>query len=178
MNPFEKVVVKPEWRTSTVVQMCAGMREVQDFSAVPILADALQDAGCDNDPLLVQLRGASDPAIVSGLVAIVYSEETADAARWIEEFARTTLGDSYGYDDDACGEPHQRMDYEILMTHATGFIEDGKTSKWGGETMTQYGGQEWQDQFHDKKEEFWNRYQLVTGSAVPDKKARLFGCSC
>ena len=35
------------------------MYESRDFSAMPILADALQDAGCDNDDILNHLRDAT-----------------------------------------------------------------------------------------------------------------------
>jgi len=34
------------------------MCESRDFSAMPILADALQDAGCDNDDILTLCRDA------------------------------------------------------------------------------------------------------------------------
>jgi hypothetical protein len=40
------------WRTSTVVALCRQMDESGDFSIVPILADALEDAGCDDVTLL------------------------------------------------------------------------------------------------------------------------------
>jgi hypothetical protein len=33
------------------------MYESRDFSSMPILADALQDAGCDNDDILNHCRG-------------------------------------------------------------------------------------------------------------------------
>jgi hypothetical protein len=33
------------------------MYEARDFSAMPILADALQDAGCDSDDILSHCRG-------------------------------------------------------------------------------------------------------------------------
>ncbi|VTT96443.1 Uncharacterized protein OS=Sorangium cellulosum (strain So ce56) GN=sce5710 PE=4 SV=1 [Gemmataceae bacterium] len=42
----------PAWRTSTVVALCRQMDESGDFSIVPILADALEDAGCDDVTLL------------------------------------------------------------------------------------------------------------------------------
>jgi hypothetical protein len=35
------------------------MYESRDFSAMPILADALQDAGCDNDDILSHCRDTS-----------------------------------------------------------------------------------------------------------------------
>ncbi len=47
-NPFRPVAFSPSWRTDTAVAVARQMYESRDFSAMPILADALQDAGCDN----------------------------------------------------------------------------------------------------------------------------------
>jgi len=55
-NPFRPVVFSPEWRTSTAVAIARGMYESRDFSPMPILADALQDAGCYNDDVLNHCR--------------------------------------------------------------------------------------------------------------------------
>jgi hypothetical protein len=57
-NPFRPVTVSPLWRTSTVVALARQMYEDRDFGAMPILADALQDAGCDNDEVLRHCRDA------------------------------------------------------------------------------------------------------------------------
>jgi hypothetical protein len=46
-----------EWRTDTAVALARTMYESRDFGAMPILADALQDAGCDNDDILTHCRG-------------------------------------------------------------------------------------------------------------------------
>ena len=56
-NPFRPVTFAPAWRTDTAVSLARGMYESRDFSAMPILADALQDAGCDNDDVLNHCRG-------------------------------------------------------------------------------------------------------------------------
>jgi hypothetical protein len=56
-NPFRPVVSSPEWRTDTVLSLARQMYELREFSATPILADALQDAGCDNDDILNHCRG-------------------------------------------------------------------------------------------------------------------------
>ena len=56
-NPFHPVSFSSEWRTSTAVAIAKGMYESRDFSAMPILADALQDAGCDSDDILNHCRG-------------------------------------------------------------------------------------------------------------------------
>ncbi|AWM42429.1 hypothetical protein C1280_28505 [Gemmata obscuriglobus] len=44
------------YRTDTVLALAAQMYESRDFSAMPILADALQDAGCDNADVLDHCR--------------------------------------------------------------------------------------------------------------------------
>jgi len=58
-NPFRPVSFDAAWRTSTVVALAQQMYESRDFSAMPILADALQDAGCENDDILNHCRDAN-----------------------------------------------------------------------------------------------------------------------
>jgi len=56
-NPFQPVAFDPAWFTSTVVAIAHGTYDSRDFSPMPILADALQDAGCDNADILTHCRG-------------------------------------------------------------------------------------------------------------------------
>jgi hypothetical protein len=56
-NPFRPVAFLPEWRTSTVVSLAKAMYESRDFAAMPLLADALQDAGCEQADILEHCRG-------------------------------------------------------------------------------------------------------------------------
>lgn len=56
-NPFRPVVAAPSWLTSTVLDLAKGIYEDGAFDRLPILADALQDAGCDNDGVLAHCRG-------------------------------------------------------------------------------------------------------------------------
>ena len=58
-NPFRPVSFDPQWRTSTAVALAKGMYDSRDFSAMPILADALQDAGCENEDALNHCRDAN-----------------------------------------------------------------------------------------------------------------------
>jgi hypothetical protein len=51
------VTFSPAWQTSTAVALARGMYETRDFAAMPILADALEDAGCDNADVLAHCRG-------------------------------------------------------------------------------------------------------------------------
>ena len=56
-NPFRPVTVSPSWRTGTAVSLARQMYESREFSAMPILADALQDAGCEDEQILSHYRG-------------------------------------------------------------------------------------------------------------------------
>jgi hypothetical protein len=56
-HPSRPVSFSPAWRTDTVTTLARQMYDSQDFSAMPNLADALQDAGCDNDDVLGHCRG-------------------------------------------------------------------------------------------------------------------------
>lgn len=53
-----QIRVNPAWRTSTVVALATGIYEERAFDRLPILADALQDAGCDSDDVLHHCRDA------------------------------------------------------------------------------------------------------------------------
>jgi hypothetical protein len=56
-NPFRPVVIDPRWLTSTVVDLARLIYEERCFDRLPILADALMDAGCDDDEMLIHCRG-------------------------------------------------------------------------------------------------------------------------
>jgi hypothetical protein len=55
-NPFRPVAFDPAWRTSTAIALARQMYDSRDFGAMPILADALQDAGCEDEQVLAHCR--------------------------------------------------------------------------------------------------------------------------
>jgi hypothetical protein len=55
--PLNTVTFAPEWRTSTTVALAESMYAARDFGNMPILADALEEAGCDNADILTHCRG-------------------------------------------------------------------------------------------------------------------------
>lgn len=59
-NPFRPVTIDPSWLTPTVLALASQMYESRDFSPMPILADALQDAGCENEAILNHCRQAGE----------------------------------------------------------------------------------------------------------------------
>jgi hypothetical protein len=50
---FRPATVHPSWFSSLARTMC----ETRDFTAMPILADALEEAACDNPEILAHCRG-------------------------------------------------------------------------------------------------------------------------
>ncbi|MBL8798455.1 MAG: hypothetical protein JNM56_31460 [Planctomycetia bacterium] len=55
-NPFRPVAVEPTWLTSTVASLAQAIYDERAFDRLPILADALEDAGCDNADILNHCR--------------------------------------------------------------------------------------------------------------------------
>jgi hypothetical protein len=55
-NPFRPVAFNPAWRTDTALTLARQMYDSRDFGAMPIMADALQDAGCDSEDILSHCR--------------------------------------------------------------------------------------------------------------------------
>lgn len=51
-NPFRSASVDPTWRTSTVLSAATAICDDRAFDRLPILADALEDAGCTNAVML------------------------------------------------------------------------------------------------------------------------------
>ncbi|QEL21093.1 hypothetical protein [Limnoglobus roseus] len=54
---FRPVPFEAEWLTPTVVGLAEGIYEERAFDRLPILADALQDAGCEEADILNHCRG-------------------------------------------------------------------------------------------------------------------------
>ena len=62
-NPFRPVAFDPAWRTDTAVAVARQMYDSRNFGAMPILADALQDAGCEDEHILAHCRDTSAPHV-------------------------------------------------------------------------------------------------------------------
>ncbi|MBP3958173.1 hypothetical protein J8F10_23230 [Gemmata sp. G18] len=74
-NPFRPVTFSPSWRTSTAASLASQMYDSRDFSAMPILADALQDAGCDSADVLDHCRGPGPHVRGCWVVDLVLGKE-------------------------------------------------------------------------------------------------------
>ncbi len=67
-NPFRPVTLDPRWLTTAVVDIAQVIYSERDFNRMPILADALMDAGCVSDEII---RHCQEPGLhVRGCWAI------------------------------------------------------------------------------------------------------------
>jgi hypothetical protein len=55
-NPFRPVTLDPSWLTRTVTALAHAIYSDRNFTDLPILADALEEAGCTNPDILVHCR--------------------------------------------------------------------------------------------------------------------------
>jgi hypothetical protein len=55
-NPFRPVALNPTRRTANVTALAQSIYDERAFDRLPILADALEDAGCDNADILNHCR--------------------------------------------------------------------------------------------------------------------------
>jgi len=55
-NPFRRVAWQPEWNTETAAALARAIVAERAFDRMPILADALEDAGCDSQQVLQHCR--------------------------------------------------------------------------------------------------------------------------
>jgi hypothetical protein len=169
--------MSPQWRTSTVCALCRRMLDTREFDALPILADALQDAGCTDNELLTRCQDSElKPVLAERLVNLVYSDETAAAVRWLEQFVRD-INYHEDYDDDT-GEPigegsdTDPHDYEYV-------VEMGKQGLEEGEMF--FGSDAGADFFRegdDNRREFFRNWSLVTGMAVPEEAQESITVRC
>jgi hypothetical protein len=62
-NPFRPITFDPSWQTSATASLAQSMYDSRDFAAMPVLADALEEAGCRQEEILGHCRGESAPHV-------------------------------------------------------------------------------------------------------------------
>jgi hypothetical protein len=74
-NPFRAVTLNPAWRTSNVTALAQSIYDDRAFDRLPILADALEDAGCDNADILNHCRQPGEHVRGCWVVDLVLGKE-------------------------------------------------------------------------------------------------------
>jgi hypothetical protein len=76
--PFHSVTLNPSWLTwhdGLIVSMAQQMYDSHDFSDMPVLADALEEAGCANQKMLQHCRSKSDHVRGCWLIDLLLNKE-------------------------------------------------------------------------------------------------------
>jgi hypothetical protein len=77
-NPFRPMILAParlSWSDGTLVRLAKSIYEERTFDRLPILADALEDAGCDNADILAHCRGPGPHVLGCWVVDLMLGKE-------------------------------------------------------------------------------------------------------
>lgn len=74
-NPLRPVAFAPAWRTEHTVGIAAKVYEERDFAAMPILGDALEEAGCVEAGILTHCREPGVHVRACWVVDLLLSKE-------------------------------------------------------------------------------------------------------
>ena len=74
-NPFRPVAFDPRWRTTDVMGLARAIYDGAAFDRLPLLADALMDAGCADPDVLAHCRGAGPHVRGCWVVDLVLGKE-------------------------------------------------------------------------------------------------------
>jgi hypothetical protein len=141
------------------------MLDTREFDMLPILGDALEDAGCADGEFLALCRNPDlEPVAAERAVNLVYSDETAAAVWWLERFAQ-----DIGYE----GDPPMYT-YADIVQAGHDAVNDGDYC-WG----TDAGADFFRDSA-DNRREFFRNWSLVTEVEVPEETQEgiTFHCAC
>ena len=73
--PFRSVTVEQTWLTSTVTSLATAIYQERAFDRLPILADALEDAGCPQHDILSHLRSSGEHVLGCWPLDLVLGKE-------------------------------------------------------------------------------------------------------
>lgn len=177
------MVIKPEWRTPTIVALCKKMLDERNFDILPILADALEDVGCHDDSLLTPCRTKKLHHFAKErIVNIIYSNRTEESVKWLENFFA-----KWNFNGASQEYPGIVWDHESLK-----WVEDPKgpnPNSWEdcinqaiyerylvANGIDLHGGEE----LGGDQDKFWTNLEIVTGEKISDSHKESYGwtCSC
>ena len=182
-------MVDARWLTSTVIDLIAAAIAKRSAEWFPILSDALMDAGCDDEELIVYLRqqDATWFELLDCYRAywLVKHEgrplEPDDVLNWMWRFSNSAEGTNETYRiikqwANQTGGPEElhEEDRELtpmqLVETAARYQCFGENKYMGINSSYWY----WENQIS----EFWRVYETVTGEMVGNRTDSLFQCAC
>ena len=89
-NPFRLLSRESHWTTPTVLSLADSIYENRDFDRLPLLADALEEAGCDNADILAHCRGPG-PHVRGCWVVDLFARQGVVSRFTVKERARNNF---------------------------------------------------------------------------------------
>lgn len=170
----------------SIYAICARMREIQDFSALPILSDALQEANFPEE-LVNRCRNPPESwAEQTRLVAEVMGGEAWEAVLWIDEFCAElgAPGEYWWTEEDRKEHAHEYgdpplLDYKRLVEvlRSNEGSDDSYVWKLRNDWISFY-GYDTPDRCHVDRAKMWEMYYLATGRLDTGDHGSVFSCSC
>jgi hypothetical protein len=74
-NPFRPIEINPSWRTPAVLALANAIYEEQRWKDIPVLGDALEEAGCTDADILGHCRRPGEHARGCWLVDLLLTKE-------------------------------------------------------------------------------------------------------
>jgi hypothetical protein len=74
-NPFRALNAEPAWFTPTVIALAQAIYEERAFDPLPVLADALEEVGCENSDILNHCRQTGEHVRGCWVVDLVLGKE-------------------------------------------------------------------------------------------------------
>jgi hypothetical protein len=74
-NPFHPVTLEQTWLTTNVTALAQAIYDERAFERMPIIGDALEDAGCDNADILNHCRQPGEHVRGCWVVDLVLGKE-------------------------------------------------------------------------------------------------------
>jgi hypothetical protein len=164
---------RPEWRTPTVVSLCKAMRAEKNYEAMPILADALEEAGFPDAKKLKKFRSRMDALNAQRDVCLIVGGELADAVHWMDGYVAKVC--PY----DVVGTGDEEMDRRYGLG---GTIEDAYRAfvrRVVDEREIFYHGRDCHSSGDVKDaEDLYRNLSLITGEYITEESIQSFSCSC
>jgi hypothetical protein len=83
-NPFRSVTLDPAWTTPAVVQLARSLYEERRFEDMPVLANALEETGCQDAMVLEHCRGLGPHVRGCWVLDVILGRSDVIGQEWLE----------------------------------------------------------------------------------------------
>lgn len=153
------------WNDGTVPKLAQTIYDDKRLDLLPILADALEEAGHPEQERIRKLF-CNGPSKIAAMreISLLIGGELADSVAWIDEYVKKFPG------HDASEEGYWNnpdITYEMIMQLAV-----------DGNFITEGGAEDWRSTWYNSEDQFWDHYEKVMGEVAEHRGETLFSCSC